>query len=306
MVRPLIVVLGPTAVGKTGFAIHLARTLNGEIVGADSRQIYRYMDIGTAKPTVAEREQAKHHLVDFVEPDATLSLAQYQSAAYTAIDDIHTRSRLPLLVGGTGQYISAIVEGWSIPTVPPNDVLRAQLEAEAVARGNEALHSRLRAHDPEAAEKIHPNNVRRVVRALEVFIETGTPITELQRKQPPPYRVLQLGLTLERERLYERADTRVDKMIEAGFVDEVRRLHAMGYGRTLPAMSGLGYAELGAYLAGETSLPEATAQTKINTHDFIRRQYTWFKGHDTGIVWHNTAETMPHQLEVFVAEWLET
>jgi tRNA dimethylallyltransferase len=202
--QPLAVILGPTATGKTRLGIAIAQALNGEIVGADSRQIYRHMDIGTAKPSPTEQKAATHHLIDVVNPNETLSLAQYQRMAYETIHVIHQRGQLPILVGGTGQYISAVIEGWSIPEVPPNDALRAELEAYAQQHGANALHQRLKQHDPEAAASIHPNNIRRVVRALEVCIETNTPITELQRKKPPPYRILQIGLQMEREALYER------------------------------------------------------------------------------------------------------
>ena len=205
---PLVVILGPTAAGKTGLAIQLAQALNGEIIGADSRQIYRYMDIGTAKPTPEQQQQATHHLIDVVDPDQNLGLAQYQRLAYAAIDAVHLRQRLPLLVGGTGQYITAVIEGWSIPEVPPNPALRDELESFAAAHGSEALHHRLQQIDPAAASAIHHRNIRRVVRALEVHAETGLPISQLQRKQPPPYAIIQYGLTLERDRLYARADLR--------------------------------------------------------------------------------------------------
>ncbi len=286
----LIVILGPTAVGKTGLAIQMAQELNGEIVGADSRQIYRHMDTGTAKPTAHEQQQAPHHLIDVVEPDDHLSLALYQKLAYAAIDDIHGRGCLPLLVGGTGLYITAVTEGWSIPRVAPNEALRAELETYAAEHGAPVLHTRLQKLDPDAAANIHPNNVRRLVRALEVCIESGQLFSELQRKKPPPYRIITHGLTMERERLYERADKRVDAMMDAGFLDEVQGLLDMGYTASLPSMSGLGYAQLAAHLAGELTLDEAITRTKFATHNFIRRQYSWFKGHDNGILWHNVED----------------
>lgn len=302
--RPLIVVLGPTASGKTGLGIQLAQALDGEIISADSRQIYRYMDIGTAKPTTEQRQQAAHHLLDVVDPDDNLSLAQFQRMAYATIDDIHTRGHLPLLVGGTGQYITAVIEGWSIPEVPPNDTLRAELEAFAAEHGSEALHARLQQHDPPAAEAIHHRNIRRVVRALEVFIESGQPISQLQQKHPPGYRILQFGLTLERDLLYQQADQRLDLMIAEGFVDEVRRLLDMGYNRNLPSMSGLGYAQLAAHLLDDVPLDEAISNTRTATHDFIRRQYTWFRGHDNGIRWHDIRQTPPQTFIATASEWL--
>ncbi|MEL6269109.1 MAG: tRNA (adenosine(37)-N6)-dimethylallyltransferase MiaA [Chloroflexota bacterium] len=302
--KPLVVITGPTAVGKTKLAIAMCRTLNGEIINADSRQIYRHMDIGTAKPDTDEQRAAVHHLIDVVTPDENLSLAQFQRMAYAAIDDIHSRGRLPLLTGGTGQYISAVIEGWSIPEVPPNPALREELEAFASENGPLALHQRLAAMDTEAAQKIHPNNVRRIIRALEVYMETGTPITELQRKEPPPYRIWQYALDMDRDALYERADQRVDLMMEAGLLDEVRWLLANGYPASLPAMSGIGYKQLGAYLTGDVSLEQAIEDTKMITHDFIRRQYTWLRGHDTGLMWHNSPEMNPDELIEQTATWL--
>jgi tRNA dimethylallyltransferase len=283
----LLVILGPTAVGKTGLAIELAQALDGEIISADSRQIYRYMDIGTAKPSPAQRQAVPHHLLDVVNPDENLALAHYQKMAYEAIGAVHQRGRLPLLVGGTGQYITAVVEGWTIPEVPPNDTLRAELEAFAAEHGSQTLHDRLAALDGTAAASIDHRNVRRVVRALEVCLETGQPISELQRKQPPPYRIRTVGLTLERETLYRIADLRVDQMMADGFLDEVQRLLQMGYSPKLPSMSGLGYAQLSGHLDGTISLEQAVEDTKHATHDFIRRQYTWFRGHDNSILWHN-------------------
>ncbi len=302
--QPLIVILGPTAVGKTGLAIQLAQTIDGEILGADSRQIYTHMDIGTAKPTPKDRAAVPHHLIDIIEPDDNLTLARFQQMAYAAIDDCHARGKIPLLVGGTGQYISAVIEGWSIPEVPPDDNLRTELEDYASENGAEALHERLKKVDPEAAEKIHPNNVRRVVRALEVCIVTGTPISELQRKKPPPYAILELGLTLERPYLYEHADHRIDQMMGNGFLEEVKQLLAMGYPHTLPSMSGLGYAQLAEHVRGELPLEDAIEQTKLSTHDFIRRQFTWFRGHDNGIVWHNMRHESEDSFMMTVINWL--
>jgi len=232
--RPLVVVLGPTAVGKTGLAIEWARALNGEIVSADSRQIYRYMDIGTAKPTLEQRAAVPHYLLDVVEPDEQLGVAQYQKMAYETIDAITRAGRIPFLVGGTGQYITAVIEGWAIPAVPPNPSLRLELEAFAGSYGPLALYERLKQADPAAAAGIDPYNVRRVVRALEVCMDSGQRFSELRQKMPPPYSVLQYGLTMERDRLYEAADRRVDQMIEQGFVEEVQRLLQMGYSFQFP------------------------------------------------------------------------
>jgi tRNA dimethylallyltransferase len=302
---PLLVILGPTASGKTALALTLAAALNGEIIGADSRQIYRHMDIGTAKPIAQQRARVPHHLIDMVAPDENLGLAQYQRMAYAAIDSVHDRGNLPLLVGGTGQYITAVVEGWSIPEVPPNPTLRAELEAYAAQHGPDALHARLAARDPAAAAAIDHRNVRRVVRALEVCIETDTPITELQRKQPPPYRIRQYGLALDRDHLRARADARFDAMMADGLLDEVRWLLDHGYDRSLPAMSGLGYAQLATHLQDGLPLAEAVASAKQATHDFIRRQITWFRGHDDGIIWLDAEEVDPAALIGDVRAWLE-
>ncbi len=285
--KPLVVLLGATATGKTGLALDIARALDGEIIGADSRQIYRYMDIGTAKPTIEQQAAIPHHLIDVVDPDEPMALADYQRGVHAAASAIYARGRLPLLVGGTGQYLTAVVDGWTIPEVPPNPALREELERFARLNGAQALHDRLRSVDPAAAEKIHPNNIRRTVRALEVSIESGQPISVLQRKQQPPYAVRQYGLRMERELLYTRADLRLEQMVADGFVDEVRRLLDMGYARTLPSLSALGYREIARHLLDGESLAAMLETTRVATHDFIRRQETWFSGHDSGTIWHN-------------------
>ncbi len=299
----LLVILGATAVGKTALSLSLASALNGEIVGADSRQVYRYMDIGTAKPSAEERAFVPHHLIDIVDPDQNLSAAQYQRLAYAAIDAIHARGKLPLLVGGTGQYISAVIEGWTMPEVPPNPTLRAELEAFAQAHGLEALGARLLALDPDSAGFIDLRNPRRIIRALEVSIETGQPFSAQRGKMPPGYRVLQIGLTMERDALYARADARFDAMMAEGFLDEVRRLLSMGYARSLPSMSGLGYAQLAAHLLDGVPLTEAVAAGKQATHDFIRRQYTWFRKYNADAVWLTPEQTA--EAQAVARHWLE-
>ena len=282
---PLVVILGPTAVGKTQLALRLAETLGAQIVSADSRQVYRYMDIGTAKPTAEQMRRVKHHLVDVVDPDEAYTLAQYQEMAYCSIDALHARGILPLLVGGTGQYIRAVVEGWTVPRVGPNPELRARLYAKAEREGAAVVHEELQRVDPVAAKRIDPRNVRRVIRALEVEAATGIPISEAQQKRPPPYRVLQIGLTEARARLYERIDLRVDKMMAAGLLSEVRGLVERGYDFSLPSMSGLGYRQIGMYLRGEVGLDEAVQLIKRHTRRFVRQQYNWFRLSDEGIHW---------------------
>jgi tRNA dimethylallyltransferase len=288
----LICLVGPTGVGKTALAIELAERLNGEIVSADSRQIYRGMDIGTGKPTPAQLTRARHHLIDIVDPDQSYTLAEYQADAYAAIDDIFARGRQPLLVGGTGLYVRAVTEGLHIPAVPPNPELRAQLEDRAAREGGDKLYEELKQVDPEAAAKIDPRNVRRTIRALEVYLSTGEKFSAAGKSEPPPFAVRRLGLTLPRDELYRRVDARVDDMIARGWLDEVRALAAQ-YDRTLPALSSLGYPQLGAVLRGELTLDQAAQEIKQHTHRFIRQQYAWFRPADPRLTWLAAAPTAP-------------
>jgi tRNA dimethylallyltransferase len=290
----LIVIVGPTAVGKTALSLRLAEAVGGEIVSADSRQVYRGMDVGTAKATAAERERVPHHLIDVVNLDGPLSLAQYQEMAYAAIDDILARGRVPFLVGGTGQYVMAVVEGWQVPRVPPDEDLRQDLYRQAEEEGAEALHAQLRVLDPEAARRIDPRNVRRVVRALEVCLTTGRPFSEQQQKSPPPYRVLMVGLTLPRPLLYRRIDRRVEGMLEAGLEDEVRRLEAAGYGFDLPAMSGVGYGQFAPYLSGDATLADVVCEIQRATRRFVRHQGNWFGDDDPRIRWFDASGGDPY------------
>lgn len=302
---PLVIVLGPTASGKTALSITLAQAFNGAIIGADSRQIYRQMDIGTAKPSPAERAAVPHHLIDVIDPDQTFSLAQYQEAAYATISTIHARGSLPLLVGGTGQYITAVIEGWGIPEVPPQPHIRADLENFAEEHGARALHDRLREADPAAADRIDYRNVRRVVRALEVYLATGTPISVLQRKQAPPYRILPIGITLPRDQLYTRIDARIDRMIEQGLEDEVRALLEQGYTWNSPAMTGLGYGQWQPYFEHKIGLDDVITAIRRETRAFVRRQYTWFQGHDSGIRWLDVTQVTPDEVIRLVGNWLQ-
>ena len=283
--HPLIAIVGPTASGKSGLALQLARRFNGEIVNADSRLVYRRMDIGTAKPSAGELGQVPHHLVNIVDPNESYNLALYLDQAAQAIRGIHSRGRTPFLVGGTGQYVRALMEGFSAPQVAPNPNLRAQLQRQADEEGSEVLWRRLREVDPDAAERIDHRNVRRVVRALEVYLETGVPFSRARGRQSPPFVCLTIGLTLERKALYDRIDRRVESMIGAGWPREVARLLELGYSPNLPSMSSLGYREMAAYQSGEVSLDEAAQRIKTSTHRFARSQYAWFKLSDPRIHW---------------------
>ncbi|CAG0928099.1 tRNA dimethylallyltransferase [Thermoflexales bacterium] len=286
----LICLVGPTGVGKTALAIELAEHLNGEIVSADSRQIYRGMDIGTGKPTPEQLSRARHHLIDRVDPDQAYTLAEYQADAYAAIDDIFARGRQPLLVGGTGLYVRAVTEGLQIPAVPPHTELRAQLEERRMREGGDKLYEELQQVDPEAAAKIDPRNVRRTIRALEVYLATGQKFSAAGKSEPPPFAVRRLGLTLPRDELYRRVNARVDEMIARGWLDEVRVLAAQ-YDWRLPALSSLGYPQLGAVLRGELTLTEAIREIKHHTHRFIRHQYAWFRLRDPRLEWFEASQT---------------
>lgn len=280
---PLIVICGPTAVGKTAASVALAQRIGAEIIAADSRTIYRFMDIGTAKPSSRQRRAVPHHLLDIADPDEVVTLATYRRLAAEASAQVRGRGRVPLLVGGTGLYIRAVVEGFTIPAVPPDHELRRRLE-ETEQHAPGTLYARLAAVDPAAAARIHPRNARRLIRALEVFERTGRPISTLQERGEPLRRTLQIGLTMAREALYRAIDDRVDAQIAAGLVEEVRGLLARGYAPSLPSMTGLGYKEIAAHLDGGIPLEEAIRTLKRRTRRFAKRQYTWFRA-DPRIRW---------------------
>ena len=263
MHRPSIVaIVGPTAVGKTSLSLELAKLLPAEIVSVDSRQVYRHMNIGTAKPTFEEQSQAPHHLIDIAEPTDDFSLAAYLEIAHCAIQDIRKRGRLPLLVGGTGQYLWALLEDWRVPSVAPDRKFREEMEALAVEQGEEILYNRLRELDPESAAGIDSRNLRRVIRALEVHHQTGVPFSKMRGRGEGRYNSLVIGLTLPRDELYRRIDQRVDRMLETGWLDEVRCLLGRGVATERPSMSSVGYRELAAWLQEETSLEEGCPKHK--------------------------------------------
>ncbi len=272
----VVVVLGPTATGKTELAIRIAQEFCGEVVSADSRYFYRGMDIGTAKPTAEERAGVPHHLIDILEPDQPYSLGQFLDDVYRSIEEIGTRARLPVVAGGTPQYLRAMLEGWTVPEVPPDDELRLRLDLEAT----EVLFERLSSVDPESAERIGPSNKRRLIRALEVFEKTGRTMTEQSGKTEPPYRFHVIGLIQPRELLYARIDERVQHMYAAGWLDEVRALHERGITAAHPSMSAHGYREALEVVAGLTSAEDAIARTRAIIHRYVRHQQTWFRRFD--------------------------
>ncbi len=281
----LVAIVGPTGVGKTKLAISIAKGFNGEIVSADSRQVYRHMDVGTAKPSAEEMSGIRHHLIDVVLPNESFGLAEYQQLCYQAIKDILARGRLPLLVGGTGQYVWAVVEGWEVPKVAPNFEFRRALEERAKRGEGLSLYQELSRVDPDAAKAIDPRNVRRVIRALEVSSTTRQPFSRLRTKRSPDFETLMIGLTEDRGALYGHIDARVDSMVKAGLVEEVRELVAKGCALDLPAMSGIGYRQIGEYLTNMLDLDSAIKRIKTETHRFVRHQYSWFRLNDQRIKW---------------------
>jgi tRNA dimethylallyltransferase len=298
--RKLIAIVGQTATGKTALAVDLARRLGGEIIGADSRQVYRHMEIGTARPTAAERGTVPHHLIDVADPDEPFSLGRWLELAHQALDQIWARDRQPFLVGGTGQYVWALLEGWQVPRVPPQPPLRRELEAKPA----DALVEELMRADPESAARIDPRNLRRVIRALEVYRSTGKPLSHWRTRNPPPLDALIIGLSAPRQELHRRIDRRVDAMMEAGLVEEVRRLRAMGHQPDLPSMSGIGYREICEHLAGDTDHATAVARIKTGTHRLARHQHSWFKMDDPRIHWLPAGDDASTGAARLVEEWL--
>lgn len=280
MAKPLIVLTGPTAVGKTGLSIRLAKALNGEIISADSMQVYRHMDIGSAKITKEEMAGIPHHLIDVLEPVEEFNVVIFQKMAKEALEGIYDRGRVPIVAGGTGFYIQALAYDIDFTETDEDPSLRRELEQTAKEKGAQYLHQMLREADPASAERIHANNIKRVIRAIEFYRQTGTKISEHnqeERRKQSPYDLFYYVLNMERQSLYERIDRRVDQMIRDGLTEEVRKLAAMGCTRDMVSMQGLGYKEILDYLDGRSSLEEAVCLIKRDTRHFAKRQLTWFK-----------------------------
>ncbi len=278
--EPVILIVGPTASGKTGVSIELAKLLNGSIVSADSMQIYRHMNIGTAKPDAEEMSSICHYMIDEVNPNESFSVAKYRELALQYINSILEQGKRPIVVGGTGLYINSLMYNISFSETICDNELRESLKREAVEKGNRHLHEKLRIIDPTAASRIHENDVKRVIRAIEVYTHTNKTISEharVSRLVPPPYRYIPFGLNWDRKELYERIDTRVDRMIDNGLIDEVKKLVEMGYNKGTTAMQGIGYKEILSYLNGECSLDETISILKRNTRRYAKRQLTWFR-----------------------------
>ena len=301
---PLVVILGPTAVGKTTIAIQLAERFDGEIVSADSRLFYRGMDIGTAKPSLQERMRVPHHLIDVANPDETWSLAIFQQEANKAIHKINDNYHIPFMVGGTGQYIRSIIEGWKIPVASPDARMRKVLTQWSRNLGAAQLHSKLALLDPQAANSIDATNVRRTIRALEVILITGKRFSNLKQSGYRLYEPLLVGLTRPRAELYQRIDNRITKMIECGFVNEVQQLLNRGYSPDLPTMSAIGYGEIVTYIQGKITLDEAVILMKRRTRAFIRRQANWFKVNDPDIHWFRVSNRTVEEAGKLIRNWI--
>jgi tRNA dimethylallyltransferase len=301
---PLVVLLGPSAVGKTDIAIELALRLNGEIVSADSTLIYQGMDIGTAKPSREERNRVPHHMIDIITPDTPYSLADFQRDAKKVIAQIHLRGQLPLLVGGTGQYIRALIQGWKIPHVQPDSELRKVLEIWLSETGYQGLYNRLQKIDSKAAQDIDPRNARRTIRAFEVIFQTGRKFSDLRIKQKNPYQTFLIGITRTRQELYQRVDDRIELMFQKGLIQEVEGLLKNGYSPKIPAFSAIGYLETIQYVHGIITMDQAIANIKRRTRVFIRHQANWFKPHDPEIRWFSYIDGIEKILENEIQQWL--
>jgi len=285
----ICILAGPTAVGKTEISLALARSLCGEIISADSAQVYKYMDIGTAKLKEEEMQGIKHYMIDEVTPDMDFSVAQFREKAELYIRDINDRGKLPIITGGTGLYINSLLNNLDFTDSISDEEYRREMQETAQVKGTEYVHAMLEAVDPASYRRLHPNDLRRVIRALEVYKHTGKPISYFQeesRKQPPRYDFAYITLTMDRRKLYERIDQRVDKMMASGLVEEVEGLINKGYGRELNSMQALGYKEIADFLHGFITKDEAVRILKRDTRHYAKRQLTWFRG-DKRVYWVN-------------------
>ncbi|MBW6473054.1 MAG: tRNA (adenosine(37)-N6)-dimethylallyltransferase MiaA [Anaerolineaceae bacterium] len=298
--KPVIFIVGPTASGKTELAIQLATNLNTEIISADSRYFYRMMDIGTAKPDVRELANIKHHMIDIANPDETISVAIFKQQVTEIIDHMHQESKIPIVVGGTGQYIHAILHNWDMPELKSDQQLRELLENYAERFGKLKLYEFLQKVDPDAAKIIDFRNLRRTVRAVEVILKTGHRFSEQRKKEASIYTQKIIGIRWDRSVLYQRIDDRIKKMIENGVIEEVRRLLDMAYSSVLPSMSAIGYRELAGYIQGENTLEEAIILMKRNSRTYVRRQANWFKADDANIMWFDGDELDYNKVVDFV------
>lgn len=292
MKKPLIILTGPTAVGKTKLSIALAKAVNGEIISADSMQVYQYMDIGSAKIKKEEMQGVPHYLIDVLKPEEEFHVVRFQEMAKQAMEEIYAKGKIPILTGGTGFYIQAVVKDIDFSENTEKSEVRSRLEQLAKDKGSEYLHQKLLEVDPDSAQKIHANNVKRVIRALEYYELTGEKISlhnEREAAKESPYCYAYFVLNDLREKLYQRIDARVDEMLKEGLVQEVEKLSRMGYTRNMVSMQGLGYKEILAYLEGECSLEEAIYILKRDTRHFAKRQITWFK-REPDVIWVNKPE----------------
>ena len=306
MSRPLpkiVVLTGPTGIGKTALAVQLIERFGGEVVSADSRQVYKYLDVGTAKPDLDELRRARHHLIDYVDPAEPYSVTRYREDADAVLEDLAAREQTAWVVGGSWHYIQALVDRIEPPQVPPNPELRAELEAEAAAHGPEALHARLAALDPAAAAMIERRNVRRVIRALEVTMTLGRPFSEVGRARGTPLPALKLVLSMPRDEIYRRVDARVDAMIAAGWLDEVRSLLLRGYDESMPSLSSHGYREMMAVARGTMPVEDAAQKTKWAIHAYVRRQTSWLKS-QPDYHWLETRPSAEEQASALVGRFL--
>jgi tRNA dimethylallyltransferase len=283
--KPVIFIVGPTASGKTTLSIQLATILNTEVISADSRYFYRMMDIGTAKPDENEMGNIKHHMINIADPDETISVAVFKEQVTEIIAKMHQESKIPIVVGGTGQYIHAILHNWEMPELESDHELRELLENYAERFGKLKLYEFLQKVDPEAAKIIDFRNLRRTVRAIEVMLKTGYRFSEQRKQQASCYSQKIIGIRWDRSVLYQRIDGRIEKMIENGVIEEVRRLLDLGYSSKLPSMSAIGYRELAGYILGDNTLDEAIMLMKRNSRTYVRRQANWFKDNDPNIKW---------------------